>query len=119
LEETLVQGSAPKAAEISFVHRLSQFFPDATPVRIPVHVTGKTISGKPFSERTTIEFGTPREVIFASHLPLEFADTLQLENADGSLSTEVSVVAIHYFDGNTTAVAARFVGDVANWIVKA
>ena len=101
------------------MHRLAQFFPDATPVHIPVHVTGKTISGRPFSEKTTVEFGTPREVIFGSHLPLEFADTLRLENSDNTLSTEVSVVAIHYFDGNTTAVAARFVGDVSNWIVKA
>ena len=101
-----------------FAQRLAQFFPEASPVRIPVRVTGTTISGKPFSERTTIEFGTPREVIFGSHLPLEFADTLRLENADASLSTEVSVVAIHYFDGSTTAVAARFTGDVVNWIVK-
>lgn len=115
----MATGSVPKSDATSFVHRLAQFFPDATPVRIPVNVTGTTISGKPFSEKTTIEFGTPREVIFSSHLPLEFADTLRLENSDGSLSTEVSVVAIHYYDGNTTAVAARFSGEVANWIVKA
>ncbi len=111
-------GPAPSAESASFVQRLAQFFPDAAPVRIPVRISGKTISGKEFSEKTMVEFGTPREVIFASHLPLEFADTLRLENADGSLSAEVSVVAIHYYDGNTTAVAARFMGDVANWIVK-
>ena len=111
-------GSAPQQELNSFVQRLAQFFPDASPVRIPVRISGKTISGKPFSEKTLVEFGTPREVIFASRLPLEFADTLRIENADGSLGTEVSVVAIHYFDGNTTAVAARFVGEVANWIVK-
>lgn len=114
----MATGSVPKAETISFVQRLAQFFPDATPVRIPVQVTGKTISGKPFSEKTTIEFGTAREVIFGSHLPLEFADTLRLEAGDGTLNTDVSVVAIHYFDGNTTAVAARFMGDVANWIIK-
>jgi hypothetical protein len=111
-------GTVTKPDANNFVQRLAQFFPDATPVRIPVHVTGKTISGRPFSEQTTIEFGTPREAIFGSHLPLEFADSLRLENADGSLSTDVSVVAIHYYDGNTMAVAARFVGDVSNWIVK-
>jgi hypothetical protein len=117
-EEILATGSVPAPEASPFVHRLAQFFPDATPVRIPVRVTGKTISGKDFSEKTTVEFGTPREVIFGSHLPLEFADTLRIENADGSLSTDVSVVAIHYFDGNTTAVAARFMGDISNWIVK-
>lgn len=114
----MATGSVPQADASPFVHRLAQFFPDAIPVHIPVNVTGKTISGRPFSETTTIEFGTPREVIFGSHLPLEFADSLRLENPDGSLSTDVSVVAIHYFDGSTTAVAARFVGDVSNWVVK-
>ena len=114
----MATGPASATESNSFVQRLAQFFPDATPVRIPVRVTGKTISGKAFSEATIIEFGTAREVIFGSHLPLEFADTLRLENTDGSLSEEVSVVAIHYFDGNTTAVAARFKGDAANWIVK-
>jgi hypothetical protein len=87
-------------------------------VKVPVRISGKTISGKAFSEKTVVEFGTPRELIFGSHLPLEFADTLRVETDDGSLNSDVSVVAIHYFDGNTTAVAARFTGDVANWIVK-
>jgi hypothetical protein len=118
LEVILATGPAFAPAEHSFVQRLAQFFPDATPVRIPVRVTGKTISGKDFAEKTTVEFGTPREVIFGSHLPLEFADTLRIENSDGSLSTDVSVVAVHYFDGNTTAVAARFLSDISNWIVK-
>lgn len=115
----MATGSVPTAEPNAFVQRLAQFFPDASPVRIPVRVTGKTISGRPFAERTTIEFGTPREVIFGSHLPLEFADSLRLENTDGSLSADVSVVAIHYYDGNTTAVAARFQTDMPNWIVKA
>ncbi len=114
----MATGTAVTADGHSYVQRLAQFFPDATPVRIPVNVTGKTISGKAFSERTTIEFGTPREAIFGSRLPLEFADTLRLENSDGSLNTEVSVVAIHYLDGSTTAVAARFVGEVSNWVVR-
>jgi hypothetical protein len=118
LEVILATGPAFEPAEHSFVQRLAQFFPDATTVRIPVRVTGKTISGKDFAEKTTVEFGTPREVIFGSHLPLEFADTLRIENSDGSLSTDVSVVAVHYFDGNTTAVAARFLSDISNWIVK-
>ena len=114
----MASGSASKPEAPSFVTRLAQFFPDATPVKIPVRISGKTISGKAFSEKTMVEFGTPREVIFGSHLPLEFADTLRVETEDGSLNSDVSVVAIHYFDGNTTAVAARFVGEVANWIVK-
>lgn len=70
-----------------------------------------------FSESTIIEFGTPREVLFASKTPLEFADVLRLRNSDGSLDVEVSVVAVQYHPGKTF-VAARFLGEVPNWIVK-
>ena len=70
-----------------------------------------------FTESTIIEFGTPNEVLFASTLPLEFADKLRLRNSDGTLDTEACVVAVQY-NGGRTAVAARFTGNVANWIVK-
>ncbi len=70
-----------------------------------------------FSESTVIEFGTPREVLFACKTPLEFADVLRLRTSDGSLDVEVSVVAVQYHPGNTV-VAARFRGNVPNWIVK-
>jgi hypothetical protein len=68
------------------------------------------------SEATVIEFGTPQEVLFASVLPFEFAE-LRLQNADGSLDAEGSVVALQCLNGRT-AVAARFTRDVPNWIVK-
>jgi len=70
-----------------------------------------------FTESTVIEFGTPREVLFSCVTPLEFADLLRLRNSDGSLDIEVSVVAVQYHPGKTI-VAARFTGDVPNWIVK-
>jgi len=103
----------------SSVAGLARFFPDSTPVRIPVQITrllepGATAS---FSESTVVEFGTPREVLFACKTPLEFADVLRLRNADGSLDVEVSVVAVQYHPGKTV-IAARFLGDVPNWIVK-
>jgi hypothetical protein len=101
----------------SFVARLATFFPNATPVRIPVRLTRLSGAGGAFAENTVIEFGTPREVLFASTLPLEFADKLHLENSDGSLHADASVVAVRYHNGRT-AVAARFARDVANWIVK-
>jgi len=69
------------------------------------------------SESTVIEFGTPREVLFASSLPLEFADKLRLQNSDGTLNAEAQVVALQYNTGRT-AVAARFSHAVPNWIVK-
>ena len=64
-----------------------------------------------------IEFGTSREALFASKLPLEFADRLRLQNSDGTLNTEACVVAVQYNTGKT-AVAARFAQDIPNWIIK-
>ena len=110
-------GRAPQNA-IS-VADLARFFPDAAPVRIPVQIA-RTVEGSSipnFSESTVIEFGTSREVLFASKTPLEFADTLRLRTADGSLDVEATVVAVQYQPGKTL-VAARFRRDVPNWIVK-
>ena len=108
-----------RAAQGSSVAALARFFPDATPVRIPVQITrivepGATAS---FSESTVVEFGTAREVLFACKTPLEFADVLRLKTSDGSLNVDVSVIAVQYHPGNTV-IAARFKGDVPNWIVK-
>lgn len=109
----------------SAVAGLARFFPEATPVRIPVQLgrilePGNSASARSaanFTESTVIEFGTPREVLFACNTPLEFADVLRLRNSDGSLDIEASVVAVQYHPG-TTVVAARFRGEVPNWIVK-
>jgi hypothetical protein len=117
-------GSAKaRVKKASIVADLARFFPEATPVRIPVQLIRKSVTneGQPgaleFPENTVIEFGTPREVLFACTTPLEFADVLRLRNADGSLDTEASVVALQYRPG-TTIVAARFLTSVPNWIVK-
>lgn len=68
-------------------------------------------------EHTVIEFGTAREVLFASTLPLEFEDRLRLVNSDGSLDADAAVVAVRYREGSK-AVAARFLAEVGNWIIK-
>jgi hypothetical protein len=112
-----------RSRQESTVADLARFFPEATPVRIPVQFTRRKAindgqagsSGQP--ENTVIEFGTQREVLFACTTPLEFADVLRLRNSDGSLDTEASVVAVQYHPG-ATVVAARFLTSVPNWIVK-
>jgi hypothetical protein len=123
---------------------LARFFPEATPVRIPVQLTrsnlvresqkvgagagsesvvpegigpGSVTPASSVPESTVIEFGTSREVLFACTMALEFADVLRLRNSDGSLDTEASVVAVQYHPG-ATVVAARFLKAVPNWIVK-
>jgi len=98
---------------------LARFFPEATPVRIPIQLARIQEFGDApiFTESTVIEFGTTHEVLFISKTPLEFADILRLRNSDGSLDVDASVVAVQYHPGKTV-VAARFKGDVPNWIVK-
>jgi hypothetical protein len=103
------------------VSRLAKFFPQATPVRIPIRLSrieGNGNGGEAiFFQETVIEFGTPREILFALDRPLEFADRVLLEGKDGTLRAEASVVAVHYHP-ERTVVAARFLKDVPNWIVK-
>lgn len=109
--------AAARALQPDVVGRLAKFFPEATPVRIPVKLSRREGKSKSFFQDTVIEFGTPREVLFALDRPLEFADRVLLENSDGSLRAEASVVAVQYHP-NRTVVAARFLKDVPNWIVK-
>lgn len=109
-------GTAPARQRVeSSTAKLARFFPEATPVRIPVRLT--RLDDADAIETTVIEFGTAREVLFASRLPLEFADKLRVQNSDGTLDAEACVVALRHQPGST-AVAARFTQRVANWIVK-
>jgi hypothetical protein len=101
------------------VSRLARFFPQATPVRIPIKLSRSNGNGKDktFFQDTVIEFGTAREVLFLVDRPLEFADRVVIETGDGSLYAEATVVAVQYHPARTV-VAARFLNDVPNWIVK-
>jgi hypothetical protein len=104
-------------AEQTSVEKLAQLFPNASPVRIPVRVTTVSAGRRSLQEHTVIAFGTAQEVLFSSTLPLEFEDRVRLVNSDGSLDARATVVAVRYHGGGK-AVAARFVGEVGNWIIK-
>jgi hypothetical protein len=118
-----------RALEPDIVGRLARFFPEATPVRIPIKLSRTHGNGNGngdgtahenenvFFQETVIEFGTPREVLFVVNRPLEFADRVLVESNDGSLHAEASVVAVQYHP-ERTVVAARFLKNVPNWIVK-
>jgi hypothetical protein len=100
------------------VGELARFFSGAVPVKIPVRVSkGDSVNGGPV-EQTTIEFGTPTEVLFISGLPLDFDDTVRVRSSDGSLDIAAKIVAMRFHHGKM-AVAARFLEDVANWVIKA
>jgi hypothetical protein len=108
---------APAGQSQTCVEKLAQLFPSASPVRIPVRVMTLSTAPRPLQERTVIEFGTEQEVLFSSSLPLEFEDGVRVVNSDGSLDARATVVAVRYHQGRK-AVAARFVGEVGNWIIK-
>lgn len=134
------QATAP-ALEQSLVSRLARFFPEATPVRIPIKLSRSSVNDDQNSDKndkgvgesrgrvkvksnenvfvqdTVIEFGTPHEVLFMVDRPLEFADRVLVESSDGWLHAEASVVAVQYY-AERTAVAVRFLKQVPNWIVK-
>ncbi|MGD0469100.1 MAG: hypothetical protein ABSA54_12055 [Terriglobales bacterium] len=118
-----------RALEPDFVSRLARFFPEATPVRIPIKLSRAQSKSNGDGDRTAdenengflqdtvIEFGTPREVLFVVNRPLEFADRVLLESNDGTLRAEAYVVAVQYHP-ERTVVAVRFLKHVPNWIVK-
>jgi hypothetical protein len=110
-------GVASVTARQTCVEKLAQLFPNASPVRIPVRVLTLGAGRRRLQEQTVIEFGTAQEILFFSTLPLEFEDRVRVLNSDGSLDANATVVAVRYHEG-CKAVAARFVGDVDNWIVK-
>lgn len=109
--------ASARAPRESTTSKLAKFFPNATPVRIPVRLTRVADHSGMASESTVIEYGTSNEVLFASTLPLEFADLLRVQNSDGTFDAKACVVAVQYNDGRTV-VAARFTDHVPNWIVK-
>jgi hypothetical protein len=113
-----------RALETNGVGRLAKFFPQATPVRIPIRLSRAANghnSAQPeppvLLQETVIEFGTPQEVLFAVDQPLEFGDRVLVESKDGALRAEGHVVAVQYHP-KRTVVAARFLKEVPNWIVK-
>jgi hypothetical protein len=108
---------APAVTAQTCVEKLAQLFPNASPVRIPVRIMTLCGARRPLQEQTTIEFGTEQEVLFSSSLPLEFEDGVRVVNSDGSLDARATVVAVRYHQ-ERKAVAARFVGEVGNWIIK-
>jgi hypothetical protein len=132
VEVYVANQATARATEQDVVGRLARFFPEATPVRIPIklsraangdnnhHNNDRSSSPKEenvFLQQTVIEFGTPREVLFVVNRPLEFADHVLVESNDGTLRAEASVVAVQYHS-ERTVVAVRFLKNVPNWIVK-
>ena len=98
------------------LERLAQFFPEGSRVKVPVQVARLTFGSSQLIS-TVLEYGTSREVIFRCALPMEFGDRLRLTNKDGSLNAEAEVTAVQ-IGASETLVAARFIDEIPNWIIK-
>lgn len=113
--------TARTAQNASIVAGLARFFQDATPVRMRVQlarlIPGCDSATVSFTESIVLEFGTTREVLFECITALEFGDNVRLRNSDGTFDVTASVVAVQYHP-HKTVVAARFLKEVPNWIVK-
>jgi hypothetical protein len=117
MQKAVLEGEEPiEPAEC--VEELARFFPGAMQVRIPIRVCKGRSSKAASAEQTMIEFGTAEEVLFVSGLPLDFEDIVRLKNVDGSLDVTAKIVAMHLFH-DKMAIAAKFLEDVPNWIIKA
>jgi hypothetical protein len=112
-----VENPEPLLQEKSGLRRLVELFPGATPMRIPISVVVPRGKGQGLEEKTAIEYGTSRMVFFESRLPLELDDEFNLRNSDGSLGADAIVVGFHFSEGRR-AIAARFVSEVRNWILR-
>lgn len=99
------------------VEKLAQLFPNAAPLQIPVRLWTVSRGRRRLHEQTIIEFGTAHEALFGSGLPLEFEDRIRMVTSDRSLDVRATVVAVRYHAGRK-AVAARFIDEAANWVVR-
>jgi hypothetical protein len=112
-----VENPEPLVQEKSGLRRLVELFPGTTPMRISICVVVPRGKGQGLEEKTEIEYGTSRMVFFESRLPLELDDKFHLRNPDGSLDADAIVVGLHFSEG-CRAIAARFVSEVRNWILR-
>lgn len=102
--------------------KLAQFFPRTARIRIPVRVAILRPGAAKLQENTFVEFAAADHAIFASNLPLEFDDRVQLvrirsgqAQPKGGKPTDATVIAVQYHEGRK-AVAVRFLAGRCNWV---
>jgi hypothetical protein len=108
----LVTGNEQDCAE-----QLARFFPQASPIRVPVQVTVLRAGNPKLREATVVEFGGAEHAIFLSTLPLEFDDRVRVERDRMGCTAEAAVVAVQYHEGRK-AVAVRFLQGPCAWVTQ-
>ena len=97
--------------------RLLPLFPSAKPAHIPVRV-GLPGRAKGAVEKTTIMYRGHDTAIFLLDYPLHGGDAVQMRSAAGPRESAAQVVALMP-NGQSTAVAVRFLEEVPKWLLKA
>ncbi len=103
--------------ELSCAGQLARFFPHASAVRIPVHVTVVRNGAAPLREAAVVEFCGRETAIFVSTLPIEFDDRVSLQRDQHDLAEEATIVAVQYHEGRK-AVAVRFLQRACDWVTQ-
>ena len=108
---------AQTTLELSCSEQLARFFPQLPAAKIPVRVApvGPGASPARLQEAVIVEFGSEEYAIFASTLPLEFADRVRISREGGGPSAEATVIALQYHDRHK-AVAVRFQDGPCEWM---
>jgi len=70
-----------------------------------------------FRETVMVEFASAENMIFSATLPLEFADRVRLQLAEGSGQSDATVVAVQYHEGRK-AIAVQFAEGQRGWVKK-
>jgi hypothetical protein len=81
------------------------------PVQIPASLQLLRAGSEGIRESVLLEFAGAGRVIFSSSLPLEFADRLLLQNAEGQ-QLGATVIAVQYHEGRS-AVAVQMNGQLS------
>ena len=102
---------------LSCAEQLARFFPNASPVRVPVQITVLRAGSARLREATVFEFAGTEHAIFLSTLPLEFDDRVKAQGGNNAEVTEGSVVAVQYHEGRK-AVAIRFLRGPCRWVTQ-
>ena len=104
-------------ASLDCTDLLARFFPDTKPVRVRATLMPLRSSSGKFRESVLLEFASAERAIFSSTLPLEFADRVRLQNAQGGGQSDATVVAVQYHDG-CKAIAVQFTAGPCDWVTR-
>lgn len=104
--------------------KLAQFFPKTARIRVPVRVAILRPGATQLHENTIVEFAAADHAIFASRLPLEFDDRVQLApiragqaQSKSGKPADATVIAVQYHEGRK-AVAVRFLAGRCDWVTQ-